>query len=81
MHYTDIGDAGLKSLLKMLPKNRTLRHLELGACGIRRGGADMLKTFFTQGKSNLEHLGLLGNDDEVLDDLVRGWLRRSVGAD
>mmetsp|Transcript_4351 Transcript_4351/g.14280 ORF Transcript_4351/g.14280 Transcript_4351/m.14280 type:complete len:370 (+) Transcript_4351:31-1140(+) len=71
LHYTDVGDAGLKHLLTMLTENRTLRRLELGGCGIRQGGADMLKTFFTQGgKSNLEHLGLLGNDDEVIDDLA-----------
>ena len=36
------------SPLQMLTKNTTLRHLELGACGITQAGADMLKVFFSQ---------------------------------
>jgi len=29
-----------------------------------------LLLLFVQGKSKLEHIGLFGNDDEVMDDLV-----------
>ena len=63
--------------------NRTLRHIELGSCGIKQSGADLIKTTLSQQKGiTLEHIGLFGNADEIIDDLpeVYGVLTSNASA-
>ena len=61
-------------LLEMLNENKTLKKLELGACGITEKGANAIIKAFSPGgcacKNNvLFHMGLFANADEIDDNL------------
>jgi hypothetical protein len=77
LDFNQIGSEGMEQLAQGLAQNRSLMRLDLNYCGIDSKGGRFLFEILIFVYSNLEQLGLRGNDleKEGLLEVVRGAKR------